>query len=156
MAIANNPFDLGATKSGNTTGTLLSSAVSGTAAPDVTGYNAGTAGATGYTSAGANAFGYNPSSMTSQGYNAAQRNSSGYDASSMTGQGYDAAQAGGTNWNVDNNQTVQGQVAGILAANSPLLRQAQATSLAQMNQRGLANSSIAIGGVGTLLGIEPI
>jgi hypothetical protein len=43
------------------------------------------------------------------------------------------------------NETVQGQLTGILAANSPLLQQARAASLAQMNQRGLVNSSMAVG-----------
>lgn len=75
------------------------------------------------------------------GYNAATADASGYDATQSNAFGYNPTQ-----WDVDaSQQTVQGQMAGILAANSPLLRQAQATSLAQMNRRGLANSSMAVG-----------
>jgi hypothetical protein len=58
---------------------------------------------------------------------------------------YTANQATGTNWNVDRNQTVQGQVNDIIAADSPLMQQARAQSLAQMNRRGLINSSMAVG-----------
>lgn len=94
---------------------LLGAATSAIAAPQATGYNAATAGASGYTGASANPF------------------------------GYDATKANLTDWNVNNNQTVQGQLTGIIAANSPLLQQARATSLAQMNQRGLVNSSMALG-----------
>lgn len=121
MATANNPFDLN-TVSGKQ---LASSAASAVTAPNTTGYNAATAGAS--------------------GYDASTANASGYDASTMTGQGYNAAQALGTNWTVDNPQTVQGQVSGIIAANSPLVQQARAASLAQMNARGLTNSSMALG-----------
>ena len=121
MAVANNPFDLNKTSGAE----LLGSALTGIAAPQATGYNAATAGAT--------------------GYNAVNALPSGFDASTMTSEGYDAAQAKGTNWNVEGNQTVQGQLAGIIASNSPLLQQARANSLAQMNQRGLVNSSMAVG-----------
>lgn len=121
MATANNPFDLNSTSGQQ----LAGSAASAITAPTSTGYNAATAGAS--------------------GYNASTANASGYDASTMTSQGYDAAQAKGTNWDVNPNQTVQNQVSGIIAANSPLVQQARANSLAQMNARGLANSSMAIG-----------
>jgi len=121
MAIANNPFDLNTTKGGD----LLVAATSALAAAQATGYNAATTGASGYTGASAKPF--------------------GYTASTMTGQGYDAGQASLTDWNVNNDQTVQGQLSGIIAANSPLLQQARANSLAQMNQRGLVNSSMALG-----------
>lgn len=40
-------------------------------------------------------------------------------------------------------QTVQEQIRGIIAENSPLMQQARATSRGQMNERGLINSSIA-------------
>lgn len=42
-------------------------------------------------------------------------------------------------------ETVAGQVRGIIAANSPLMQQAEARSQQQMNARGLLNSSIAVG-----------
>lgn len=50
-----------------------------------------------------------------------------------------------TNWNVDNKQTVQGQIAGIVAADSPLMQQAATMAKQQANQRGLLNSSMAVG-----------
>jgi hypothetical protein len=56
-----------------------------------------------------------------------------------------AQQASVNKWNVDAPQTVQGQISGIIAQNSPLMQQAQSTALDQMNQRGLLNSSMAIG-----------
>jgi hypothetical protein len=56
-----------------------------------------------------------------------------------------AQQASVNKWNVDAPQTVQGQISGIIAQNSPLMQQAQTTALDQMNQRGLLNSSMAIG-----------
>jgi len=131
MAIANNPFDLNTT----TGATLLGNATSVIAAPQSTGYTAATAGGTGFTTSDANPFGYTASTMTGQGYNAGSR----------TGQGYTADKAGINNWDVINNQTVQGQIGGIIASNSPLLQQARANSLAQMNSRGLVNSSMALG-----------
>ena len=121
MATANNPFDL----STKTTGNLLGAATQGIAAPETTGYNAATAGASGYGAAQANAF--------------------GYDATNMTGQGYNAAQANQTQWDVNNPQTVQGQIADITASGSPLMQQAQTQALQQMNRRGLINSSMAVG-----------
>ena len=121
MAIANNPFDLNTT----TGAKLLGNATAAIAAPQTTGYNAATAGGTGYLSSDANPF--------------------GYKAGTRTGQGYEADKAGGFNWNVGGNQTVQGQIGGIIASNSPLLQQARANSLAQMNSRGLVNSSMAVG-----------
>ena len=99
----------------NTGNTLLTAATKAMSAPQATGYDAATAGA------------------------------SGYDASNAAAKGYTAGTAGLTNWNPETNQTVQGQLSGILAANSPLLQQARAASLAQMNQRGLVNSSMAVG-----------
>ena len=111
MATANNPFDL----SVNTGQDLLTAAGTAIAAPDVTGYNAATAGAQGFSAASANPFDYT------------------------------ADQATGTNWNIGKNQTVQNQLQGIIAANSPLMEQARTGALQQMNQRGLMNSSMAIG-----------
>lgn len=43
------------------------------------------------------------------------------------------------------NQTVQGQLQQIIQTNSPLMQQAQARARAEMNARGLLNSSMAIG-----------
>ena len=99
----------------NSTGNLLGAATQGIAAPETTGYNAATAGA--------------------QGYNAATAGAQGYGASTATG----------TNWNVTSPQTVQSQLQGIIASNSPLMQQAQTGAKQQMNQRGLMNSSMAIG-----------
>ena len=79
------------------------------------------------------------------GYDAATAGAFGYDASNALGTGYTADTAALTTLSPETNQTVQGQLTGILAANSPLLQQARAASLAQMNQRGLTNSSMAIG-----------
>lgn len=62
-----------------------------------------------------------------------------------TGQGYTAAQADVADWNVDSNQTVQGQVQGIIAANSPLMQQAQTRARQQAAGLGLLNSSMAVG-----------
>lgn len=58
---------------------------------------------------------------------------------------YNPATATGTNWDVNQNQTVAGQLSGILSSNSPLLQQAQARALQAMNSRGLLNSSMAVG-----------
>lgn len=52
-------------------------------------------------------------------------------------------EATGVDYNVANNQTAQGQLEGIIAANSPLMQQAENRALRQMNDRGLLNSSIA-------------
>jgi hypothetical protein len=60
-------------------------------------------------------------------------------------QGYEVQKATGTTWDVNNPQTVQGQVAGIIDQNTPLMRRAAARSDEQMNSRGLLNSSIAVG-----------
>ena len=52
---------------------------------------------------------------------------------------------GAEKWNVDAPQTVQSQIAKIIEANSPLMARAEARSRAQMNERGLTNTSMAIG-----------
>lgn len=121
MATTPNPFDL-STKS---PAALMGTAQQSVAAPSASGYNSEDASATGYSNA-----------MTG---------STGYNARPTYLGGYDASQASGTNWDVGNNQTVQGQLTGLIAANSPLLQQARAKSLAEMNARGLANSSMAVG-----------
>ncbi len=50
-----------------------------------------------------------------------------------------------TQWTPDANQTVQGQISSIIAQNNPLMQQAEARSQQKMNDRGLINSSMAIG-----------
>lgn len=77
---------------------------------------------------------------TTTGYDAATSGATGY-----TGTGYTAS-----DWNIDtdktkDSQTVQGQVQGLIAANSPLMQQAEAAAKQQMNQRGLLNTSMAVG-----------
>jgi hypothetical protein len=47
-------------------------------------------------------------------------------------------------WNIDGKQTVNGQLQGILAGNSPLLQQAETRALQQANAKGLVNSSMAV------------
>jgi hypothetical protein len=94
---------------------MLTAATTAIAAPTTTGYNAATSGATGYTS----------KDNTANEYTASK-------------------------WDIDtdktkDSQTVQGQVAGLIAANSPLMQQAEAASKQQMNQRGLLNTSMAVG-----------
>lgn len=119
MATAENPF---ATK---TPAQLQQEAAAGTMQAGTTGYGAATAGATGYDAVG--------------------QKSSGYDASQAQATGYGPSTATGTGWNVTSPQTVQGQLQGVIAADSPLMQQARAQSLAQMNRRGLINSSMAVG-----------
>lgn len=46
-------------------------------------------------------------------------------------------------WDIDADQTVAGQLSKILANDSPLMQQARARALQQMNSRGLTNSSMA-------------
>lgn len=58
---------------------------------------------------------------------------------------YNANQTTGTNWNVSAPQTVAGQVSGLIASNSPLMQQAATQAAQQQNERGLLNSSMAIG-----------
>lgn len=50
-----------------------------------------------------------------------------------------------TQWNVTPQQTVQGQLQGILAKGGSLMQQARTTGLQLANRRGLLNSSMAIG-----------
>jgi hypothetical protein len=59
--------------------------------------------------------------------------------------GYDAAQAKGTDWNVDSNQTVAGQLAKVTKEDSPVLQQARTSGLQTAASRGLVNSSIGVG-----------
>lgn len=69
-----------------------------------------------------------------------QATATGYDAATGT-----AATMDPTTRSVQNNETVQGQIAGIIDANSPLMQRAVARAQEQMASRGLLNSSIAIG-----------
>ena len=66
-------------------------------------------------------------------------------AGTATGQGYTAERAGAETWTVDKNQTVQGQIENIIAKNSPLQQLAESRSLQRANERGLINSSMAVG-----------
>jgi hypothetical protein len=56
-----------------------------------------------------------------------------------------ATLANPTQWKVDNNQTVQGQIGGIIKKDSPLMQLAKTEGLQQSNARGLLNSSMAVG-----------
>lgn len=51
---------------------------------------------------------------------------------------------GASGWNVTPNQTVQGQLEQVIAADSPLMQQARMRALQQANQRGVLNSSMAV------------
>lgn len=67
-------------------------------------------------------------------------------ASQTTAKTYDAAQLKDpAQWAVDNNQTAQGQLNNIIAADSPLMQQAATRGLSQASSRGLLNSSMAVG-----------
>ena len=68
-----------------------------------------------------------------------------YNPASTFANGYDASTYDPTQWNVTSNQTVQGQLNNVIAADAPLMQQAKTGALQQMNQRGLINSSMAIG-----------
>lgn len=57
---------------------------------------------------------------------------------------YTAASAGTTNWNVADNQTVQGQLKGILKSGGPLMEQAATAGAQTANRRGLLNSSMGV------------
>lgn len=55
------------------------------------------------------------------------------------------AQAGVTDWNVTPDQLVENRTNNIIKADSPLMQQARGGAMQQMNERGLVNSSIAVG-----------
>jgi len=57
---------------------------------------------------------------------------------------YTGQQATTTDWKVNPNQTVQGQVGGIIAADSPLMQQAATRAAQQSSGRGLLNSSLGV------------
>jgi hypothetical protein len=50
-----------------------------------------------------------------------------------------------TQWSINSQQTVAGQLNGILAKKSPLMQRAETTGLQQAHSRGLLNSSMAAG-----------
>lgn len=59
---------------------------------------------------------------------------------------YNAAQVGDpTKWNVGSEQTMQGQLQNFMSQDNPLLQMARSRAINQMNERGLSNSSLAIG-----------
>lgn len=61
------------------------------------------------------------------------------------GTGYTSTDASAATQNVDSNQTVQGQLTGIIDANSPLMQRAVAGANAASAGKGLINSSMAVG-----------
>jgi hypothetical protein len=73
----------------------------------------------------------------------AQYGSTPQEAAGISGQTTQAANT--TDWAVDKPQTVSGQVEGLIAKESPLMQQAETRSLQKMNERGLVNSSMAVG-----------
>ena len=82
-----------------------------------------------------------PASVTN-----ATANGMGYNASQVGAVGYSAEDiAAPAPMKVAANQTMQGQLAGILASNSPLMQQAYNDAMVSMNDRGLINSSTAVG-----------
>lgn len=91
------------------------------------------------------------SNLNSPALATAQTDTTKYDPSTVTAKGvqqastYDASKATGTNWDVNSNQTVAGQLDSILASNSPLLQRANTKAQESMNSRGLLNSSMAVG-----------
>lgn len=72
------------------------------------------------------------------------------DATGYQGQGYDAAQTGpaaqatATTREVQANETIQGQLQGIIDSNSPLITRARARAKDEANARGLVNSTMAV------------
>jgi hypothetical protein len=60
-------------------------------------------------------------------------------------QSYDAAQATTTQWTPGANATVQGQIADITTSGNPLMVRAETRAKQQANDRGMLNSSMAIG-----------
>lgn len=115
--MAVNPYDIETPK---VTDDMIADAQQGAFSPTPAVANASTA-----TNQDASAYGYNPASATAGSY--------------------DPSTVNDTYWNVDNNQTVAGQVEGIINKNSGLMQQAQTNALQQMQGRGLLNSSMAIG-----------
>ena len=73
---------------------------------------------------------------TANPYATSSADSSGYSATSVNAPGPMA---------VGSDQTVQGQLAGIIGKNSPLMQQAYNQAMATANDRGLINSSMAVG-----------
>ena len=114
-----NPFDIStntpAVTPATPTATNLQNAVNSTAAPDVTGYTASTAGA------------------------------SGYDPTLANAGAATSGTASTVNWQPSNASTVQGQLGGILSSGNPLLEQARTQAAQGMNAKGLLNSSMALG-----------
>jgi hypothetical protein len=83
---------------------------------------------------------------TASTYTAADQKASTYTPATIgSANTYDASKATATDWDVATNQTVQGQLEGILEKESPLMQQAKTQALQQMNARGLLSSSMALG-----------
>lgn len=86
-----------------------------------------------------------PQVQTPNVMNVATIDSSQFDPNTAVKSTMTPSLATTTNWNVDAPQTVAGQVKGLVDENSPLMQQAATNSLQQMQSRGLANSSMAVG-----------
>lgn len=88
----------------------------------------------------ASSTGYTPTSATAQ-----QATATGYDptttnAVKASSTGYDPSA-----FQVTPDQTVEGRLSGIIAADSPLMQQARTRAMQYANSRGLINSSMAAG-----------
>lgn len=80
----------------------------------------------------------NATSAVATGYTAAQSQAAQMQPTTGT-----ASTAGLTTNNVNSNQTVAGQLQGLIDDNSPLLQQARTQALESANQKGLLNTSMA-------------
>lgn len=85
------------------------------------------------------------SAMSNAGAPATANNVAQATGANYTGTGYDATKAAQTDWNVDKNQTVAGQLENVINKGSPLLDKAQADAAQTANGRGLLNSAMAAG-----------
>lgn len=91
-----------------------------------------------------------PSTADTYAANASTTTGAGYTAQGYTGEGYTAqqadpaAQAQATTREVQTNETIQGQLQGIIDSNSPLIQRARARANDAANARGLVNSTMAV------------
>lgn len=82
--------------------------------------------------------------VTAPTYQAAQGTTSNAATTNAATAATTAQNGTSTDWNVNKDQTVAGQVQGIIADNSPLMQQAVAQANAAANGKGLLNSSMAV------------
>lgn len=85
-----------------------------------------------------------PQATAAAPYTAAQTTAKTANVTSAAAKQADLTKAALTTGAVDTPQTVQGQLKGIIDANSPLQQQAAARAAQQANARGLMNSSMAV------------